>query len=41
MSSTITRMTPQLAHKRMLPQRVGKAIRELDTALPGKHTEAI
>ena len=41
MSSTITQMAPQLAYKRMLPQGVGKAIRELDTALPGKHTKVI
>ena len=41
MSLTISQITPQLAYKRMLPQGVGKAIRELDTALPGKHTKVI
>ena len=41
MSSTISQMAPQLAYKRILPQGVGKAIRELDTALPGKHTKVI
>ena len=41
MLSTISRMAPQLAYKRMLPQRVGKAICELDTALTGRHTKVI
>ena len=41
MSSTISQMAPQLAYKKMLPQGVGNAIRELDTALPGKHIKEI
>ena len=32
---------PRIKCKRALPDRVGKLIRELDTALPGKHTKAI
>ena len=37
----IRALAPQLAYKGMLLQGVGKAIRELDTALPGKHTKVM
>ena len=39
MSSTISKITPQLTHKRMLLQKINKAIRELNTTLPNKHTK--
>ena len=40
-TSVILRARLQLKCKRALPNEVGKAISELDTALPGKHTKAI
>ena len=40
-ASVFSRAMPRLKCKRALPNGVGKAIRELDTALPGKHTKAI
>ena len=40
-SSTIAQITPQLLHMRNIPCSVGKSIRELDTALPGRHTKKL
>ena len=40
-SSVISLTRPQLIHKNAIPGGIGKSIRELDTALPGKHTKAL
>jgi hypothetical protein len=37
-STILAREVAKLREKRELPNGVGKYIRELDTALPGKHT---
>ena len=40
-SSVLSQMKPLLHRKKELPRRIGRAIRELDTALPGRHTKVI